>query len=268
MKCTNCGFESELDYPVCPQCQAKTHPNPAAQKILRVLKDPLFLAICILMSISCVLSLATGSLPLINILITVFLGLTYAQSRKEIADANHLRFISGAVYANYVVNYVAAGLVVIVGLLFTVAFGLILGDPEFQETLLSTFTDVSADSLEQIISIIPSGIIMVGFILIAAVLVVLNIFSLRYIHRFTKSIYQCIETGVLNLKYVTATKVWMFIIGGLYAIDCLSDLSDGAFQSLLSNASICAVCILAGLLIHKYLSNEPATSVDPQNGNV
>lgn len=129
MKCANCGFESEQNYSVCPQCQANTQSNPAAQKILCVLKDPLFLVICILMSISCAISLAADNLPLINILITVFLWLTYAQSRKEIADAKHLRFISGAVYANYVINYVIAGLVVILGVIFAVAFGLIASNP-------------------------------------------------------------------------------------------------------------------------------------------
>lgn len=268
MKCTKCGFESELDHPVCPQCQAEIRPNPAAQKILRALRDPLFLVICILMSISCAVSLAADALPLISILITVFLWLTYAQSRKEIADAKHLRCISGAVYANYVITYVVAGLIVIVGIIFTVAFGLIAGNPDFLETFFSELIDVDFAAYSQALTLIPSGIILVVFVFIAAILVVINIFALRYIHRFAQSVYQSIEAGVLSLKHVTTTKVWMFIIGGLSAVSCLSNLANDAFEAFLSSASSGAICILAGLLIHKYFSDEAPAPVTTQGDNV
>lgn len=266
MKCTNCGFESELSYPVCPQCQAEVQPNPAAHKILPALKDPLFLAICILMSVSCVLSLAAGNVPLVNILITVFLWLTYAQSRKGIADAKHLRCVSGAVFADYVITYVSAGLVVLVGVIFTAAFGFIAGDPTFLETLLSGFADVDYAAVAQAFAIIPSGIILFIFIFAAAIIVVVNIFSLRYIHSFAQSVYQSIETGVLKLKHATAAKVWMFIIGGSSAISCFSSLADGQLQSFLSSAASGAVGIIAGLLIHKYLSDGPAAPAADRDG--
>lgn len=126
--------------------------------------------------------------------------------------------------------------------------------------------DVAAFS--QALAIIPSGIILVVFAFAAALLVVINIFSLRYVHKFAQSVYQSIEAGVLTLKHITVTKVWMFIIGGLSAIRCLSNLANDGITAFLSNASSGAVCILAGLLIHKYLSDDPAAPVDPQNGNV
>ena len=266
MKCTNCGFESELNYPVCPQCQAQANPNPAAQKVLDALKDPLFLIICILMSISCLLSLSAGSVPLIEILITVFLWLVYAQSRKEIADAKHLRCVSGAVYANYVITYVTAGLVVILGVLFTVAFGIIAGDPSFLETLLSGVASVDYATVAQVLAFIPAGLILFVFILIAAIIIVINIFSLRYIHRFAKSVYQSIETGVLELKHTAATKVWLFIIGGFSAVSCLS--ADGQLSSLVSNAASAAICIISGLLIHKYLSDDSIAPAVPQEDDL
>ncbi len=258
MKCTNCGFESELEYPVCPQCQAEIRPNPAAQKILSVLKDPLFFVICILMSVSTALSLMAGNLPLINILITVFLWLTYAQSCKGIADANHLRCVSGAVYANYVITYVSAGLVVVVGLIFTVAFGLILGQPGIFESLLSEFIDMDYAAFAQAFAIIPSGIILFIFIFAAAIIVVINIFSMRYIHRFVQSVYQSIGAGVLKLKHVPAAKICMFIFGGVTAFSCLANLASTDLQTLLISASGSAVYIIAGLLIRKHLSEEPA----------
>lgn len=266
MKCPNCGFESELNYPVCPQCQAEIQANPAAQKILQALKDTLFLVLCILMSASCVLSLSAGDLPLINILTTVFLWLTYAQSRKDIADAKHLRCVSGTVYANYVIGYVVAGLMVVVGIIFTVAFGLILGEPSLLESLVAEFEIPDISAVSQMLAIIPSGIILVVFVFAAAIVVVINIFTLRYIHRFAQSVYQSIETGVLNLKYATAAKVCMFILGGCSAVSCLGNLDDT--ELLLISAVDCAIGIISGLLIHKYLCAEPAAPAAIQDGNM
>ena len=106
MKCNQCGFEAAQDSLFCPQCgermvQDASGRSGFADQLLPALKDPLFLVVCILLSISCLLSLSAGSVPLIDILITVFLWLTYAQARKDIADAGHLRCVSGALYAQY-----------------------------------------------------------------------------------------------------------------------------------------------------------------------
>lgn len=268
MKCSNCGFESEQSYPVCPQCQMETQPNPAAQKILSVLKDPLFLVICILMSVVSGLPLMSGRLEVIDILITVFLWLVYAQSRKGIADVKHLRCVSGTVYADYVITYVAAGLVLVLGMIFTVAFGVIASTPAFFETLLSGYTDTNYAALAQAIASISSGVILFAFLLAAAIIVVLNIFSTRYFHRFAKSVYQSIGSGTLDLKHTTATKIWLFIFGGLAGLSCLSSLAGGQLLPMLSSGAGSAASIFAGILIHKYLSDESAAPALPRDSTV
>lgn len=267
MKCPNCGFENELGSSTCPQCQAEIQPNPAAQKILGALKDALFLVICILMSASCLLSLSADNVPLIEILLTVFLWLTYAQGCKGNADAKHLRCISGAVYANYVITYVAAGLVLVLGLIFAAAFGMFLKDPAFLETLklelnIGNYTDISP-----LPATFPSGLIIFLSVLAAGIIVVINIFSLRYIHRFAQSVYRSIEAGVLALKHAAAAKVLMFIYAGFSAVSCLTNLTTNQTQLFLSDAADAATCIIAGLLIHKYFSDEPATALPPQDEN-
>lgn len=250
MKCPKCGFESEVNYPVCPQCQAEIQPNPAAQRILPALKDTLFLIICILVSLSCVLSISLDNFSVIDILIAVFLWLTYAQSRKDIADAKHLRCISGAVFANYVINYVWAGLVVLVGVLFAA----LIGNLSALEGLLTDVADTDLSAVTEMLSVVPSVLILVVFLVVGAVMVVFNIFSLRYIHRFAQSVYKSIEAGVTDLKHTNAAKIWLFVYGGLSALDCLS--ADGVTALLLAAVN-CAACILAGILINKYLINEP-----------
>lgn len=268
MKCHQCGFESELTYPVCPQCQAQLQPNPAAQSILKALKDSLFFVICILFSVAVVMSLAADSLSVPNILIAVFLWLVYAQSKKDIADAKHLRCVSGAVYANYVITYVAAGLVLVLGIICTAAFGLIASDPTLIEAMLADVADVDLDALTQMFAIIPSTLILVVFVIVAAIIVVLNIFSMRYIHRFAQSVYKSIEAGVLKLKYVDAAKAWLFVFGGFAAVICLSSLSDGQITAAFSSGADAAACIIAGILIRKYFSVTPAPEQEVQPDNV
>ena len=61
------------------------------------LQDPLFLALCILYSIHTGLSLISGDLPLLSILMTIFLWLFYSQGRNGLVAPNYIRCISGTV---------------------------------------------------------------------------------------------------------------------------------------------------------------------------
>lgn len=260
MKCSNCGFESDQSYSFCPRCgaaeaaQPVSCPSSAADRVLQALKDKLFLVICILMSALCVLSLSADSMPLIQILATVFLWLTYAQSRKDIADPKHLRCVSGTVYAQYVITYVLAVLLLVLGMVLSAFLGTLTSDPEFMESLLSGMVDTAGiyGEVAPLIASISSSVIMVIFALIAAVMVVINIFSLRYIHRFVKSVYQSVETGTLALAHTKAAQVWLFIYGGLSAASALSNLGTAGLIPALCSGTEAAVVILAGLLIRKY----------------
>ena len=104
------------------------------------------------------------------------------------------------------------------------------------------------DIFAQIMGIVP-GVAVAVFLLAAVIIVVLNMFSLRYIHRFARSVYRSIETGSLKLEHTSAAKVWLFVIGGLTV---LGGLLEGQLNGLAEGA----VCIIAGVMIHKYLSAE------------
>lgn len=263
MKCTNCGLETQQDFLRCPNCDAEASlpvstADSASGSILRALKDPLFLVICILMSVSCLLSLSAGSVDVISILITVFLWLTYAQSRKDIADAKHLRCVSGTVYAQYVINYVLAGLVLLMGVIFAVAFSFIVQSPDFTRDLLSAFIEVD-DTTAMLVQTFfsASGIlVLVIFAFIAGIILLINIFTMRYFHRFAQSVYQSIETGTLALKHTNAAKLCLFIVSGCSAIGTLSTLAASGLLDALSSATGCAITLIAGLMIQKYFSSK------------
>ena len=66
MKCSKCGFEAATNDVFCPQCGERLIPEEAPisafkAKLLPALRDPLFLLMCILMSVSCFFSIALSS---------------------------------------------------------------------------------------------------------------------------------------------------------------------------------------------------------------
>lgn len=260
MKCNQCGFEQEASFSFCPQCGAAQEavavtPNPIAQKVIAALRDARFLVICILMSAGCLLSLTAGEIPLLNILITVFLWLTYAQARKNVVDVDQLRNVSGTVFAQYVITYVAAGIVLLVGLAASAILN-VFADGSLNG-LLSDFMDLE-DALYMFsgaTAMLTGGILMVICVFVAVVLAVVNFFSLRYIHGFAKSVYRSVGAGVSEIKYANAASIWLFIIGACSGVSALSILSGNLITGLSGGVS-CAGCILAGLLIRSYILEE------------
>lgn len=274
MNCKNCGFEYSEQYDYCPNCgtpKAEKQPtgeqsqtveavslNPAADKIMCALKDNMFLVLCILMSASCVLSL-NGGLPLINILITIFLWLTYADAQKGFANEKHLQSVSGTVYASYVITNVACGILIVCGALLGAIFGLFTNTPEFisefeavlREYDLSEF-GVEISDLPQALLALSGWIIAFVFIVIAAIGLVFNILGMRKIHRFAKSVYMGIMYQNPNFENPRTVKNWLLFFGICSAISAVSSLASGSITAAIATGCTAASEIIAYILIDKY----------------
>ena len=259
MRCTNCGFENGQDFRFCPSCGTEAQSDAPVQSqpkdpILTALKDTLFLVICILMSAACLLSLTGGNLPLINILSTIFLWLTYAQSRKDIADWNHLRCVSGTVFAQYVINYVLAGVVLLVGVILAAAFTFLASDAELFDSVLAEVGEIPYAA--EVLASLSGGLLLVACAVAAAVIIVFNILFTRQIHRFAQSVYRSVQAQTLSLQRVKAAKNWLFVGGVFSAVGALSSLGGEQTVVGLASGCIAAAEIIAGILIRKHLSPE------------
>jgi hypothetical protein len=276
MRCIRCGFESENTPRFCPNCGYELNPtppgwdnapniptappvpeNPAADAILKVLRSNLFLVICILISVGALMSMAAGGgVPVVQILLAVFLWLTYSQAYKGAADAAHLRCVSGTVYAQYVITYVAAGLVALCGLIFAAAVTMIADSPElYNEILTGMQLDPDVEAIVSgILTGMPGTVVMVIFLVVAVLMVVINIFSLRYIHRFAKSVYRSILDRRLTLDSANIARTWLFVMGGFSAVSALSALAEGTIAAGISGGCTAAAEILAGILIGQLLT--------------
>ena len=255
MTCSKCGFEAATNDVFCPQCGERLIPEEAPisafkAKLLPALRDPLFLLMCILMSVSCFFSITLSSLPVIDIIITIFLWLTYAQANKDIADASHLRCVSGALFAEYVLGFVKAGLLLVLGVILTIAFSAInyiIPDPWGELSQI--------EGLEGLVTFLSSlsGVIFLIICALGAIgLVVFNIFTMRYLHKFVQSLYRSVEQDADQFKYVKAAKVVLFVLGGLLAVKALIALISNDITDCIITAAGCSCYIVAGLLVHKH----------------
>lgn len=269
MKCTSCGFEEEMEFSFCPQCGAAAtqeltesapvaQVNPAAEKVLQIIRDRLFLVVCILMSVSCGVQLIGSGPNVLSILFTIFLWLTYAQGRKGIADAKHLRCISGTVYAQYIIVNVGAILMIVVGGLLGLVFGALVSDTTIVNEVLSAFEMAPVDTaaIQGLLGSVSGAVIFVIFGFVGAAMLVVNLFSNRYIHRFAKSVYTGVESGNLELKHTKAAYTWLYIFGIASGISLLGSLGDGDIMVIAGNIASCAMPILAAVLIKNYLMTE------------
>jgi len=263
MRCTNCGYESEDNFAFCQRCGAAAPEvapvNPAADRVFALLKDRLFLAICILLTCAGALTLGTGNgIPVFIALAAIFSWLAYSDAQKGMVNVKHLRHISGTVYANYVVINVVSIIVLVCGIVST-AFLALTG---------STGIDVPINEITQVIEeltgifVPPEGIYIVltvtvvTLIVIGAVCLVLNVFGMRKIHRFAKSVYQSIITQTPEFEYVRAARNWLIFFGVCGAISALSSLTTEIIAALTSLCSASSM-IIAVILINKYfIENE------------
>ncbi len=263
MKCLNCGFETTADFKFCENCGAPA-PDSAStlgdacsdgteNKLMSVLKDNLFFIICILFSVSSVASIVNGGIPVFNILFTIFFWLTYAQAKKGISDAKYLRCVSGTVYANYVVNNVVAIILIVCGIIVTIAFELLAGSANYIGSFFAELGLILPDfgALSQFfIAILGLCIILGGVIIL-----VINLLGMRKLHLFAQSVYKSVSQESKEKVDAAKVKSWLIFFAVLESISSLSSLTTNFFDAV-SSGCLAAIIILAIVLINKYFDEQ------------
>jgi hypothetical protein len=267
MKCLKCGFESTEDFKYCANCgeavedetSSETSPeiNPVSERFITIFQDKLFIAICILMTISCAFGIFSGSLNVINILITIFLWLTYSKARSGVVSVEHLRCVSGSVYANYIIANVVSGILIVCGFIVSLAGGLLAMSGEYLDEIIDEI-ELSIPKYLQIqeeMYTIIGVAIGIGFIFVAAILLLVNLLGQRKIHRFAKSVYQAIYTGNPYFENPNAVKNWLMFFGVCSAISAVTSISE--IETVISMGCIAAAEIIASVMVKRYFVFNP-----------
>lgn len=242
MKCNKCGYEDFLDFDVCPQCGSGAG-NSSGGGLAGVLSSPLYLVMCILMSVYVGVSFfSTFMIQLIPTLIMVFMWVAFTNAQ----NGKGLRALSGTIFAQYIINYVSAGFMVILGLILPAIWSLFKN--VFGNIIEEAFAEALGESyymyVDQILDA-SAAVIAVAFIIAAVLMVVFNVFAIGSIHSFTKAAY----TG--TSPKMGGAAVWLFIIGGFNALSALGSLFSLNLWGFLSSLALAGVTIIAGILVGK-----------------
>ncbi len=271
MKCNNCGFENEKGFEYCVNCGQPSKPqgtkevepvslNPAADIVLPALQDKLFLALCILMTVSCTLSMLASGMPLINILITMFLWLTYFDAKKGFANEKHLQSISGTVYANYVIVQVCGIILLVCGALSLFVGIMMVFNGEGFDMLGEILQELDKTEFNaEFIAILETfgafSIVIVAatLVLVGVIVLVFNILMMRKIHRFAKSIYQGIMYQNPNFEKPTAVRNWFIFIAVCNGINVISSITSADPIYILTSVCSMAISIVVISLLNKHI---------------
>lgn len=282
MKCGYCGFENSDEFKFCQNCgnplavqqESATEPEfispngdtytaeaepikpfGVSDMILSALRDNLFFVVCILMTVVAGTGFLSGSVPVLQVLYTIFLWLCYAEASKGIASANHLRNISGTVYASYVILNVASVIIGICGVIIALILGLVGSNQmlidEITDAFQSSGLNITMPDWLLSVSGVAVGVI---FVIVAAIMILINILIYKNLHRFAQSVYRSVEAEQNMIVKADFACVCLIVLGILTAVSALSTFGAAQIMAGISNAASAALMIICGILIKKHIT--------------
>ena len=202
---------------------------------------PLFLAICILVTVSFGVLLFSGHFDLFKMLFMIALWVTFGAANKKQAPISGIKFSSGLVMAEYIISYVICACVIISGIAMLsihFAFGYTFEDVVNQIVNIPTsYSGYSFEIIDEFKYFVSNfyynfvnGISRIGIndaiahsvlFITAAVSVVtcgiialvINVIFTRRIHHFASSLYKNAQDESVPVESAKITRVWLMIIG-------------------------------------------------------
>lgn len=303
MFCPNCGKQIPENSFFCPFCGANLHngnaveppvnledqsPVSFASVLRKALCSTKFLVMCILVSVAAVLSFvpttmvdemgfsASANFDLFAILSTIAMWITYANAKNAdaVMSVGGLKF--NAIIANivFVMNWVAAGIITVCGILLCVMgpmFSALFADEAMMEEFYLQITPVFEEyGLSEFLTMFTGDVIsifMIGmgiaFALIGIVIILLNVFYYGKVKKFANNLHiSYITNRVTDLRFVTISN-W-FMVMGIFSI--IGSLSSFAVNPAVAIASVSgSVALIVASTWVKQLSEEIAYIPQPIN---
>lgn len=275
MKCSKCGVEYDIMYGCCPNCGEVAVPqqvvaevrhdippveevkvNPGQEKLLALLKDKLFLLICIFLTVSCALSITGGAIPVFPTLIAIFMWILYAGARKGVIKQGQIQAIRTTIRVEYILNNVLNIILILTGiatcLVMVVAAGafeaFIIAITDFLEEELGFPVIIS--HLSTTMHLLIGGITSLGTTLTGIYGLVVSLLFLRKANNFVKAVQKNVETNNSNYAFALSAKKWIFAYGIYRILDVIISATP---QVLIGDALLFASIIIGSVLIGKYL---------------
>ncbi len=230
--------------------------NKEEKKVLGALKSPLFFALTILLTVFAAFRLLSGKFPVIDILWAIFAWIVYLRATKDICDVKSLRVLSGVIFADFIIGLVGSVNRAITGVFIIIskdAKDALLQNTEFlnyvKEDMEKNGGNFIFDNLEIAVEII--GVLYLIFCIFE---ILINLFGVKSIHSFVKSVYKGVESGKIEIKKRKTAQVWLMIFGIISAIGALATLITTGFSDFIGfieSGAFAAVCICLFVFIKK-----------------
>ncbi|MCI8590079.1 MAG: hypothetical protein HFE77_05140 [Clostridiales bacterium] len=218
------------------------------QTIETKIKSPLFLTAAILLTVSNALELISNHFfpfNIFGILYTIGAWMLYmAVSKGSLQNGRSAsKLIKGSVKAQWIVNWVLVGLLGLLFLLCIVAF------PVVSTVLASLEDSVSSYDLAFATSVSGVAVAIVAFaiLIVAGAYVLINIFWVGNLSKFTDGFDQTVATGRVDLPKLNVVKNWLLVLTVWSGINAIRSFSH--MTTFIAEGCACAVCILFYLML-------------------
>ena len=265
---------------------ASVAPAPTEEKksldFSRIFSQPLYLAICILMTVYFAVELFANGFSLMLLLFMIAGWVTYGAAKKKETPVSGMKFTHGVLIAEYVLNYVAGGLIILCGIgLISIHFvyGYTFNDlintlvsfaeeggiytipkvGEAFEIVLSNLTSGYQGIVSTIVGMgiaeeAVHGIIYVVFsmsiALCGALSLLFNVLYTRKLCIFAKSLVENANDPCAEIQKARAVKNWLMVIGIFTAIGVLN------FRHVITIALMAAIHICGSVFVKKNFVEE------------
>ena len=271
MFCKKCGMQLPEGAAVCPGCGEAVSGGfeRGAASIKKMFSQPLYLAMCIVLSVAAVIGIKSGNIFAVLFAVAAWLTYGNAVSKSAPLKAGGYKFTAVLLKIQYIIIWVAVGLIAVFGLVGGILFAFagnvasyLAGGALDYSSDLSPELSKFVDTLLRFFLSEGAWIAGIAFILVmgavAACAVVINLCFVKHFSAYASKLGDAVKNGETDSVslYDKSLSVRLMVLGILYGvcsapalIVSLANSSASDFASNLSTACVAAVFILASLIV-------------------
>ena len=256
-------YDSVSEIAVSTDCSGK-------YDLKKIFSGPLFLTLCIMISVLTCVELAFSTVNVLMVLLTIGMWISYSKAKDGEKLGTGAVMVSGTLKAMKILLWISTGIFFFAGIVAVLLSDWFVSDaediidaylPEIMislETMGITDIDIESEiselfgSLEamglsgfELISIVVTA---VGIVIaaIALVMVLINVFYFRKLHLCAKSICEYEKGNTEEILCVNAVGNWLMVFGVLSAVNAVFSL-----ELFITGALTSALYILASVFVKK-----------------
>ncbi len=267
MRCNYCGQEVSEGAAFCQSCGMGVRPSSEPDSMNRqpvnliykhaldMMQDSSFTAVCILLTVATASAFLGGGLDIIKLLLTIFLWIIRSKAKQNVLDTANMRRVSGCVFAMEIIYWIGMGLSAFIAICFVM---ILPYASEYYYLFMEGFgaafefgTDFPYAEIATLTASAVIGVMAIAFAIIAVIMLLINLFAIRNIHKFAKSLYMSAEHGGYPPEKIHTAKNWIMVLGILQAVSAVSEILSSIWGAV-ATGCVAAAMIISAVLISEH----------------